>query len=101
MFTDEKIFTKNGYFNRKNDVVWTDDRSDATERGGLYSKEKYPVSITYTMYVLTSVLCNRASTLSSDTFSFLQFEIRTFLSRTGECLAMLMHIMRVAPRIYY
>ena len=22
-----------------------DDRSDATERGGLYSKEKYPVSI--------------------------------------------------------
>ena len=27
MFTDEKIFTKNGYFNLKNDVVWADDRS--------------------------------------------------------------------------
>ena len=45
MFTDEKTFTKNGYFNPKNDVVWADDRSDATERGGLYSKEKYPVPI--------------------------------------------------------
>ena len=45
MFTDEKIFTKNGYFNSKNDVVWADNRSDATERGGLYSKEKCPVSI--------------------------------------------------------
>ena len=45
MFTDEKIFTKNGYFNPKNDVVWTDDRSDATEPDRLYSKEKYPVSI--------------------------------------------------------
>ena len=45
MFTDEKIFTKNGYFNRKNDVVWIDDRSDATERAGLDSKEKSSVSI--------------------------------------------------------
>ena len=45
MFTDEKIFTKHGYFNPKNDVVWADDRSDATERDGLDSKEKYPVSI--------------------------------------------------------
>ena len=45
MFTDEKIFTKNGYFNPKNHVVWTDDLSNATERDGLYSKEKYPVSI--------------------------------------------------------
>jgi hypothetical protein len=45
MFTDEKIFTKNGYFNPKNDVVWADDRSDANERGGLHSTEKYPMSI--------------------------------------------------------
>ena len=45
MFTDEKIFTKNGYFNPKNDVVWADDRFDATERGGLHSKEKYAASI--------------------------------------------------------
>jgi len=45
MFTDEKIFTKSGYFNPKNDAVGADDRSDANERGGLYSAEKYPVSI--------------------------------------------------------
>ena len=42
MLTDEKIFTKNDYFNLKNDVVWADDRS---ERDGLYSKKKYPVAI--------------------------------------------------------
>jgi hypothetical protein len=24
MFTDEKLFTKNGYFNPKNDAVWAD-----------------------------------------------------------------------------
>ena len=42
MFTDEKLFTKNGCFNPKNDVVWADDGS---ERDELYSKEKYPVSI--------------------------------------------------------
>ena len=42
MFTDEKIFTKNDYFNPKNDVVWADDRS---ERDGSYSKKQYPVSI--------------------------------------------------------
>ncbi len=45
MFTDEKIFTKNGYFNPKNDVVWADDRSDANERGALNVMEKYLVSI--------------------------------------------------------
>jgi transposase len=45
MFTDEKIFTKNGHFNPKNDVVWADDRSDANERGGLHPTEKYPVCI--------------------------------------------------------
>ena len=58
MFTDEKIFTKNDYFNTKNDVVWADDRSDATERDRLYSKKKYPVSIMValgaTCYRLTS-----------------------------------------------
>ena len=45
MFTEGKIFTKNSYFNSENDVVWADDRSGATERHGLYSNEKYPVSI--------------------------------------------------------
>lgn len=45
MFTDEKIFTRNGFLNPKNDVVWADDRSDANERGGLHLMEKYPISI--------------------------------------------------------
>ena len=58
MYTDEKVFTKNCYFNPKNYVVWADDRADATERDGLYSKEKYPVSIMValgaTWYGLTS-----------------------------------------------
>jgi hypothetical protein len=45
MFIDEKIFTKNGYFNPQNDVVWADDRSDTNEHGGLHSMEKYPVCI--------------------------------------------------------
>ena len=45
MFTDEKIFTSNGFLNAKNDVVWADDRSDANERDGLHLMEKYPISI--------------------------------------------------------
>ncbi len=39
MFTDEKIFNRNGYFNPKNDVIWADSRSDANE------VEKFPVSV--------------------------------------------------------
>ena len=45
MFTDEKIFTRNGFLNPKNDVVWADDRSDTSERGGLHLMGKYPISI--------------------------------------------------------
>ena len=40
MFTNEKIFIKNGYFNPKNDVTWADNRSVANELGGLHSIEK-------------------------------------------------------------
>ena len=45
MFTEEKVFTKNCYFNATNDVVWTDDRSVANELGELHSMEKYPVCV--------------------------------------------------------
>ena len=45
MLADEKIFTKNSYFNRKNYVIWTDGRSDANESGGLHSMGKYPVCV--------------------------------------------------------
>ncbi|CAF3457314.1 unnamed protein product [Rotaria socialis] len=45
MFTDEKIFTRNGYFNPKNDEVWANNRNDANEYGGIHEREKYPVSI--------------------------------------------------------
>ncbi|CAF4107815.1 unnamed protein product [Rotaria magnacalcarata] len=45
MFTDDKIFIRNGYFNPKNDVVWANNRNDANEHGGIHEREKYPVSI--------------------------------------------------------
>ena len=45
MFTDEKIFTKNDFFNPRNDVVWAGSRSDANDRDGLHQNTKYPVSI--------------------------------------------------------
>lgn len=45
MFTDEKVFTRNGYLNPKNDVVWADSRCDANEAGGLHVIEKFPVSV--------------------------------------------------------
>ncbi|CAF3689023.1 unnamed protein product [Rotaria socialis] len=45
MVTDEKIFTKNGYINPKNDVVWADSRCDTNDRGGVHEKEKFPASI--------------------------------------------------------
>ena len=54
MFTDEKIFTRNGFLNPKNDVVWADDRSDTSERGGLHLMGKYPISIMIALGVTCS-----------------------------------------------
>ena len=45
MFSEEKIFTRNGYFNRKNDVIWADSRYDANEAGGYHETEKFPLSV--------------------------------------------------------
>ncbi|CAF1229661.1 unnamed protein product [Rotaria sordida] len=45
MFTDEKIFTQNCYYNPKSDVIWADNRSDANERGGLHAVKKYSVNV--------------------------------------------------------
>ncbi|CAF3831541.1 unnamed protein product [Rotaria magnacalcarata] len=45
MFSDEKIFTRNGYFNPKNDVIWEDSWYDANEAGGYHETEKFPVSL--------------------------------------------------------
>jgi len=45
MYTDEKIFTTNGYFNPKNDIVWADDRQSANEEGGVFEEEKYPINV--------------------------------------------------------
>ncbi|CAF4708516.1 unnamed protein product, partial [Rotaria sp. Silwood2] len=45
MFTDEKIFNRNGYSNSKNDVVWANSRSDADMDNGIHRKEKFPVSV--------------------------------------------------------
>ena len=44
-FTNEKIFTSNGFLNPKNDVAWANDRFHANERDGLYLMKKYPISI--------------------------------------------------------
>ena len=54
MSTDEKIFTRNGYFNPKSDVIWADSRSDANDQGGLHEAEKYPVSV----MVALGAICN-------------------------------------------
>ena len=45
MFTDEKIFTVDGYFNPKNNGVWADDRSCANMNGGVFGKQKYPAKV--------------------------------------------------------
>ena len=45
MFTDEKYFTRNGFFNPENDIVWDDSRSDANELGGTFELEKYPINV--------------------------------------------------------
>ena len=45
MFSDEKIFTRNGYFNPKNDVIWAHSRYDANEAGGYHETEKLSVSV--------------------------------------------------------
>ncbi|CAM4778641.1 unnamed protein product [Rotaria magnacalcarata] len=45
MFSDEKIFTRNGYFNPKNDVIWADSRYDANEAGGYHETENFPASL--------------------------------------------------------
>ena len=49
MFTDEKIFTRNGFLNRKDDVVWAEDRSDDNERDGLHLMGKYPINMMITL----------------------------------------------------
>ena len=51
MFTDEKIFTTNGYFNPQNNIAWTDDRQSANEEGGVFEEEKYPTNLMIAMGV--------------------------------------------------
>jgi len=43
MFSDEKVFTSNGYYNPKNDVVYAESRSDANKAGATFEFEKYPI----------------------------------------------------------
>ena len=49
MFTDENFFTRNGYLNLKNAVVWADSRLEADTYNGIYAKEKYPLSLIVAM----------------------------------------------------
>ena len=45
MFTDEKIFTRNGYCNWKNDLVWASSRADADRHDGFFPRQNYPISV--------------------------------------------------------
>ncbi|CAF5048993.1 unnamed protein product [Rotaria sp. Silwood1] len=45
MSTDEKISTRNRSLNPKNDVIWASSRLDADMSSGIYTKEKFPVSV--------------------------------------------------------
>ena len=45
MLTDAVIFTQNGYYNPRNDVIWADNQSGANERGGLRVVKKYLVNV--------------------------------------------------------
>lgn len=44
MFSDEKKFTVDGSFNKKNGVVYAKNRAEADKNEGLYHSQKYPVS---------------------------------------------------------
>ena len=59
MFTNEKIFTSNGFLNPKNDVAWANGRSHANERDGLHLMKKYPLSIMITLGVTCSGFTRR------------------------------------------
>ena len=54
IFTEEKIFTSNGFLNPKSDVVWLNDPSDANENGELHLMKKYSISIMIVLSVTLS-----------------------------------------------
>ena len=45
MFTDEIFFTKNGFFNSKNDVIRANYRIEANKAGGHHEYKKFIVAI--------------------------------------------------------
>jgi hypothetical protein len=49
MWTDEKIYTLNGYYNPQNDVIWADDRESANDEGGFHEEKKYPEAVMVAM----------------------------------------------------
>ena len=45
IITDEIFFTKNGFFNSKNDFIWENCRIEANKAGGLHENKKFLVAI--------------------------------------------------------
>lgn len=45
MFSDEKIFTVDGVFNRQNERVWAVSRAEADKNGGIHRANKFPEKI--------------------------------------------------------
>ena len=46
---EEKIFTKKGYLNTKNDVIWSDSRIETNKAEGVREKEKFPLALIVTL----------------------------------------------------
>lgn len=87
MWVDEKIFTRNGYFNPQNDIVWAKDRESANQRGGLLEQAKYPETVMVAMGItwngLTQVyFFEKGIRLSTNKY----IEVLKFYKREGDRL---------------
>ena len=45
LFSDEKFLDIDGVYNSQNDRVWTVDRADANEKGGIQQRRKFPQKV--------------------------------------------------------
>ena len=88
MFTNEKIFTSNGFWNPKNDVAWTNDGSHANERDGLHLMKKYPISIMIALGVTCSGFTRPCFLQKGErlTGQIYYDRLLPFYKRKGDCL---------------
>ena len=45
LFSDAKFFDIDGVYNSQNDRVWTVDRADADEKGGIQQRRNFPQKV--------------------------------------------------------